>query len=91
MPTANAGHGSSTIAACTVRSLIWSRPLALPSSPVPSNADHEYDYVLEMNEPALAAWAEVNGFSLVELTMIQPSLTSGRPTTKPSLRSIVSR
>jgi hypothetical protein len=36
------------------------------------DAMHEYDYVLDMKEPALDAWAEAHGFTLLELAMIQP-------------------
>lgn len=37
------------------------------------NAEHQYDFLLDMNEPALAAWAEENGFTLEECAMIQPT------------------
>jgi hypothetical protein len=37
------------------------------------NEKHQYDYLLEMNEPALEAWAEEHGFTLEECAMIQPS------------------
>jgi hypothetical protein len=37
------------------------------------NAAHQYDFLLDMNEPALASWAEENGFTLEECAMIQPA------------------
>jgi hypothetical protein len=37
------------------------------------NAKHEYDYVREIDEPALVDWAERAGFTLDELAMIQPT------------------
>jgi hypothetical protein len=37
------------------------------------NSAHQYDFLADMNEPALAAWAEENGFTLEECAMIQPS------------------
>lgn len=37
------------------------------------NADHQYDFLLDMNEPLIAAWAEENGLTLEECAMIQPA------------------
>jgi hypothetical protein len=37
------------------------------------NAEHQYDFLLDMNEPAIAAWAEENGLTLAECAMIQPT------------------
>lgn len=37
------------------------------------NATHEYDYVRDIDEPALVAWAKRAGFTLDELAMIQPT------------------
>jgi hypothetical protein len=37
------------------------------------NEKHQYDYLLDMNEPALEAWAEEHGFTLEECAMIQPA------------------
>ncbi|HEX2628758.1 MAG TPA: hypothetical protein VHM26_07100 [Chitinophagaceae bacterium] len=37
------------------------------------NTEHQYDFLLDMNEPALATWAEENGFTLEECAMIQPT------------------
>lgn len=42
-------------------------------------AAHRYDYVLDMDEPALAVWAAEHGFTLRELAMIQPSYDWERP------------
>src|SRR5690606_35008697 len=36
-------------------------------------ARHRYDYILDMNDPALESWAAEHGFSLHELAMIQPT------------------
>lgn len=36
------------------------------------NEKHQYDYLLDMNEPVLTAWAEENGFTLEECATIQP-------------------
>ncbi len=41
------------------------------------NASHEYDYVLDMHEPELDAWATAHGFSAIELAMIQPTYDNG--------------
>lgn len=38
---------------------------------------HEYDRVLDMGEPALAAWADAHGFTPTELAAIQPSYDDG--------------
>jgi len=35
-------------------------------------ADHEWDYLLRMNDPRVAQWAHRHGFTLTELAMIQP-------------------
>ncbi len=37
------------------------------------DAQHEYSYILEIEEPALVAWADLHGFTLLELAMIQPA------------------
>lgn len=37
------------------------------------NAAHQYDFLANMNEPALAAWAEEHGFTLEECAIIQPT------------------
>jgi hypothetical protein len=37
------------------------------------NAKHQYDFLLDMNEPALIAWANEYGFTLEECAMIQPT------------------
>jgi hypothetical protein len=37
------------------------------------NAAHEYDYVREIDDPALVDWAARTGFTLDELAMIQPT------------------
>ena len=37
------------------------------------NSTHQYDYLADMNEPALAAWAEEHGFTLEECAIIQPT------------------
>ncbi len=42
-------------------------------------AQHRYDYVMDMNDPALVAWAGEHGFTLRELAMIQPSYDWGSP------------
>jgi hypothetical protein len=43
------------------------------------NTEHQYDFLLEMNDGAVAGWAEKFGFTLEECAMIQPSY--GPPTT----------
>ncbi len=37
------------------------------------NSIHRFEYLLDMNDPALDNWAEKYGFSLRELAMIQPT------------------
>lgn len=37
------------------------------------NAKHQYDFLLDMNEPAIAAWAREYGLTLEECAMIQPA------------------
>jgi hypothetical protein len=37
------------------------------------NEKHQYDFLADMNEPALAAWAEEHGFTIEECAMIQPT------------------
>lgn len=37
------------------------------------NAGHQYDYVMDMHEPALEEWAAGNGLTLEECAMIQPT------------------
>lgn len=37
------------------------------------NASHQYDFLLDMNEPAIAAWAGEFGLTPEECAMIQPS------------------
>lgn len=49
------------------------------------NKNHQYDFLLEMNEPALEAWAEEYGLTLEECAMIQP--TYG-PLPDPQTRSV---
>ena len=41
------------------------------------NAKHQYDFLLNMNEPAIQAWADEYGLTLEECAMIQP--TYGAP------------
>jgi len=36
------------------------------------NAKHQYDFLLDMNEPALNEWANENGLTIEECAMIQP-------------------
>jgi hypothetical protein len=43
------------------------------------NAQHQYDFLLEMNDRTVVAWAEEYGFTLEECAMIQPAY--GPPTT----------
>lgn len=38
---------------------------------------HEYDYVLDMHEASLLAWATEHGFTALELAMIQPTYEGG--------------
>jgi hypothetical protein len=37
------------------------------------NTQHQYDYIMDMHEPVVNAWAGENGFTLEECAMIQPS------------------
>jgi hypothetical protein len=37
------------------------------------NVQHKYDYLMDMNEEVVTAWAEQHGFTLEECAMIQPS------------------
>ncbi|MEI9808639.1 MAG: hypothetical protein WDO16_12690 [Bacteroidota bacterium] len=37
------------------------------------NAKHQYDFLLDMNEPAIAIWANEYGLTLEECAMIQPT------------------
>lgn len=37
------------------------------------NENHQYDYLLDMQEPAIEAWADQYGLTLRECAMIQPS------------------
>ena len=37
------------------------------------NANHQYDFLLDMNEPAIEAWAKEYGLTLEECAMIQPA------------------
>jgi len=46
-------------------------------------AAHRYDYLLEMDEPALAKWAAEHGFTLHELAMIQPAYDGWGPEYSP--------
>ena len=47
------------------------------------NSRHQYQYIFEMNEPAVTKWAEENGLTLEECAMIQPQygppITPGDP------------
>lgn len=43
------------------------------------NKDHQYDYIVDMNEPAVNAWADEHGLTLEECAMIQPAY-GGWPT-----------
>lgn len=36
------------------------------------NAQHQYDFLLEMNDSVVSKWANENGFTLLECAMIQP-------------------
>jgi hypothetical protein len=36
------------------------------------NSSHQYDFLLDMNEPSIAVWAEEYGLTLEECAMIQP-------------------
>jgi hypothetical protein len=49
------------------------------------NAAHEYDYVPDIVEPRLLAWAAENGFTLDELAMIQPTYGGSMPPTPESI------
>lgn len=44
------------------------------------NEKHQYDFLADMNEPALAAWAEEHGFTIEECAMIQPTYGPVTPT-----------
>lgn len=37
------------------------------------NKDHQYDFILDMNEPAIESWAKEYGLTLEECAMIQPA------------------
>ena len=37
------------------------------------NAEHQYDYLMDMNEPVIAEWASAHGLTLEECATIQPS------------------
>ena len=37
------------------------------------NAEHQYDYLMDMNEPVIAEWASAYGLTLEECATIQPS------------------
>lgn len=37
------------------------------------NANHQMDYLLDMDTPIIENWAKENGFSVIELAMIQPT------------------
>jgi hypothetical protein len=37
------------------------------------NADHQYDFLLDMNEPVIEKWAKEYGLTLEECAMIQPA------------------
>lgn len=43
------------------------------------NQKHQYDYLLDMNEEAMAQWASANGLTLEECAVIQPSYGSWPP------------
>lgn len=60
---------------CAVASLI--RTSGHPELVALVQAAHEYDYVLEMHDAALLAWATEHGFTARELAMIQPSYPGG--------------
>jgi len=56
---------------CAVGALI--RESVGPALVEAVRAAHELDYVLDMHEPALSAWASDHGFTLRELAEIQPT------------------
>ena len=37
------------------------------------NSQHQYDYIMDMHDPIVDAWAEENGFTLEECATIQPT------------------
>src|SRR6218665_1529408 len=45
------------------------------------NRKHQYDFLLDMNEPAIAAWADEYGLTLEECAMIQPTYGPVQPQT----------
>lgn len=67
---------------CAVASLI--RTSGHPELVAAVQAAHEYDYVLDMHEEALLAWAAAHGFTARELAMIQPSYPGGGGVEMPS-------
>lgn len=48
------------------------------------NKQHQYEYIMQMNEPVVAAWAYENGLSLEECAMIQPAYGPFPPTGLPA-------
>ena len=60
---------------CAVASLI--RTSGHPELVASVQAAHAYDYVLEMHDASLLAWATEHGFTALELAMIQPSYLEG--------------
>ncbi len=67
---------------CAVASLIRTSGHAELVASV--QAAHEYDYVLDMHDAALLAWATEHGFAARELAMIQPSYLEGGSVDMPS-------
>ncbi len=51
------------------------------------NADFEYAHVVDIDSPALLAWASDHGFTVEELAMIQPGYSS--PPTEDSVRTMI--
>lgn len=43
------------------------------------NEKHQYDFLLDMHEPVIEAWAEENGFTMEECATIQPAYGSPPP------------
>ncbi len=60
---------------CAVGELI--RHSGHPALAQTINKHWEFAHVQEMHSPELVAWAELHGFSVVELAMIQPMYASG--------------
>jgi hypothetical protein len=60
---------------CAVAELV--RASAGPALVEHVRAAHELDFIRDMHEPALIAWADANGMSMDELAMIQPTYDDG--------------